>query len=378
MRWKMVGKSKRRRPSRISPPSRVARQRVAIDLLHLRKRHQMRDRIEVVEIRQQVAAGVPDLPVRLDHPLQDLSADAQLLAEVAHRDPQPQRLGAALLDHLLRQDGVAERLRHLPAVDVDQEAVGEHFAERRPSARAEADEQRALEPAAMLIAAFEVHVGRPRQIVAEGQHGLVARPGIEPDVENVALALERSAAARGQVKPGVMNSSMGRSYHASAPCSSNTEAARSTSSAVRIASPHFVQSTAGNRHAPRALARDAPVGPVREHVEDAIGAPRRDPLDVPIDGLEAGLPQRVGEVRPSRPPIDGSPSMRMNHCDVARKITGLWHRQQCGYECAKSCRCQSRARSFSASSIRGLASNTLWPPKSSTVSRNWPPGPTGA
>ena len=26
-----------------------------------------------------------------------------------------------------------------------------------------------------------------------------------------------------------------------------------------------------------------------------------------------------------------SPSMRMNHCDVARKITGLWQRQQCGY-----------------------------------------------
>src|SRR5438445_7358611 len=28
------------------------------------------------------------------------------------------------------------------------------------------------------------------------------------------------------------------------------------------------------------------------------------------------------------------PSMLMNHCSVARKITGLWHRQQWGYECS--------------------------------------------
>src|SRR5215813_11484786 len=49
----------------------------------------------------------------------------------------------------------------------------------------------------------------------------------------------------GHVRPGGMNSPVGRSYQASAPYSSNTDAARSTSSGVMIASPHFVQSTAG-------------------------------------------------------------------------------------------------------------------------------------
>ena len=72
-----------------------------------------------------------------------------------------------------------------------------------------------------------------------------------------------------------------------------------------------------------------------------VAAPRRDPLDVPIDGLEARLPQRaaLGAPVPSAAgrSMTGSPSMRMNHCDVARKITGLWQRQQCGYECWKSC-----------------------------------------
>ena len=41
----------------------------------------------------------------------------------------------------------------------------------------------------------------------------------------------------------------------------------------------------------------------------------------------------------------------MNHCDVARKITGLWQRQQCGYECWNASRCHSRPRAFSASTI---------------------------
>ena len=63
----------------------------------------------------------------------------------------------------------------LLAVFVDDEAVRDDLLERRPSARAEADEQRALEPAAMLIAALEVKIGRPGQLGAERQHRLVAR-----------------------------------------------------------------------------------------------------------------------------------------------------------------------------------------------------------
>ncbi len=62
---------------------------------------------------------------------------------------------------------------------------------------AERHQQRALEPAAVLIAAFEIHVGRPRRGRSPArQHGLVARPRVEPHVENVPLALERRAAAR--------------------------------------------------------------------------------------------------------------------------------------------------------------------------------------
>src|SRR5688572_6972205 len=49
----------------------------------------------------------------------------------------------------------------------------------------------------------------------------------------------------GHASPSGMNSSVGRSYQASVPYWSNTDADRSTSAAVSTASPHFVQSTAG-------------------------------------------------------------------------------------------------------------------------------------
>ncbi len=126
---------------------------------------------------------------------EDFLADPQFLAVVAHRDPQTEDFGAAFLDHILRQDDVADRLRHLPAFEVDQEAVGQHCAEGRPLPRRERHHQRALEPPAMLVAAFEVHVRRPAQIRLTGQYRFVARARVEPDVEDVALAFELRAAA---------------------------------------------------------------------------------------------------------------------------------------------------------------------------------------
>jgi hypothetical protein len=47
----------------------------------------------------------------------------------------------------------------------------------------------------------------------------------------------------------------------------------------------------------------------------------------PHDGI-----QRVSRIACSARARRSFASIAMNHCDVARKITGLWQRQQCGYE----------------------------------------------
>src|SRR5579864_6894880 len=48
-------------------------------------------------------------------------------------------------------------------------------------------------------------------------------------------------------------------------------------------------------------------------------------------------------------------SMEINHCSVARKITGLWQRQQCGYECSILASAMSTPRDFNNSMIGWFA-----------------------
>src|SRR5262249_62197031 len=115
---------------------------------------------------------------------------------VDHRAPEPEDVGPTLLDDVARLDGVAERLRHLAALLVDHEAVRQHLTEWRLAAGADADQERAVKPAAMLIASLEVHVRGPRVIRIRPQHRLVARARVPPAVENVGLTLEPAASAR--------------------------------------------------------------------------------------------------------------------------------------------------------------------------------------
>ena len=95
----------------------------------------------------------------------------------------------------------------------------------------------------------------------------------------------------GHVRPGGRNSSIGRSYQASALYCSNTDGRLVDD---RRGEDGFAAVDAverRDRHAPGALARDAPVGPVGDHVEDAVVTPRRDPLDLVVDRVTRRIAQ---------------------------------------------------------------------------------------
>ena len=80
---------------------------------------------------------------------------------ITHR----RRMSAPYLSHhLLRRGDVAERLRHLPALLVQDEAVRQHRLERGDAAGADRFQQRRLEPAAMLVRAFQIEVRRAGQV----------------------------------------------------------------------------------------------------------------------------------------------------------------------------------------------------------------------
>ena len=109
-----------------------------------------------------------------------------------------------------------------------------------------------------------------------------------------------------QASPAGTKFSIGCSYQASAVCSSNTRAACSTSAGVRIDVPH-----------PR-------------HVSAGIGTPQARWREMHQSGRFANMP--VMRSRPqagihrtalaSALAVSRRPSMLMNHCDVAMKITG--------------------------------------------------------
>src|SRR5581483_9159114 len=59
------------------------------------------------------------------------------------------------------------------------------------------------------------------------------------------------------------------------------------------------------------------------------------------------------------PPI--GVSIEMNHCSVARKMIGLWQRQQCGYECSSVSVWSRTPLSFNNWTMGLLASKTFLP-----------------
>ena len=85
------------------------------------------------------------------------------------RDPQAQHVGAerrlalrvlAALDDQARVDDVAQGLGHLGAALVEHKAVRQHALVRRAAGGGDGRQQRRLEPAAVLVAALQVQVGR--------------------------------------------------------------------------------------------------------------------------------------------------------------------------------------------------------------------------
>ena len=189
----------------------------------------------------------------------------------------------------------------------------------------------------MLIAAFEVHVRRPasarRSAAAPPRGSSPSRTRRRGCRARARTTCRRTTGRRGR-RAGTPRSAA-RTRRRRRSCS-NTSPPASTSRRrqQRLAAGRAVHG--GNRHAPRALARDAPVGPVRHHVEDAVAAPGRNPFHLVVDRVLRGLRAASASGRPRRR-SPGRRPCRTNHCDVARKITGLWQRQQCGYWCANVC-----------------------------------------
>src|SRR5262249_52585954 len=154
---------------------------------------------------------------------------------------------------------------------------GQNRLERSPARAADRRQNRRLEPASMLVGTFEIQEGgrateAERRLV---EHGAVARARLEPDVEDVLFASEGFSAAVGTRR-------VGREEFLGIPLVPDAGTVR-TDEVANVADglrgqPSFVTGLTlkhGDRHPPRSLTADAPVGPERDHRLDSVLAPGR-------------------------------------------------------------------------------------------------------
>ena len=244
----------------------------AVEREHLPGRHAIDRRIEAREVREQKARGIADPAVGVGIALEDLVRDGHLGAVIGGGHPQAQDVGAQRLHDLLRRDHVAARLGHLVPRRIHGEAVREYATIGRAALDAGRREQRALEPAAVLVGALEIQIRRERQIRALREHRRMRHAGIEPDIEGVGhLVVVRGLGAEEfsgiEIEPGVDPGLLDAQCHG-----------LDQLGHARVYRTGLAVHEERDRHAPGALARDAPVRAVLDHALDAGASPRRHEL----------------------------------------------------------------------------------------------------
>ena len=142
-----------------------------------------------------------------------------------------------------------------------------------------------MEPAAVLVGALQVEVGRPGEFVgmAAAHHGVVRDAGVEPHVENVGGA---------DVVGGLVGSEevlgFGGGPGFDALFLDHLRDLFHDLKGARVQLARFLVHEEGERNAPVALTGDAPVGTVLDHRVEAVDAPGREELRG-LDAFEGGI-----------------------------------------------------------------------------------------
>ena len=125
----------------------------------------MSRRIKIVEVRELVAQRVADAAIGLTDLVDAFLAHDDVAAVILRRDPQAHDVRAVFFDvsfgGLRFFVSALFALGNFFAVGIHHESMRQNGLERCRAIAREREQQRRLKPAAMLVAAFEIHVGLP-------------------------------------------------------------------------------------------------------------------------------------------------------------------------------------------------------------------------
>ncbi len=245
-----------------------------------------------MEIAEQEAEGVAQLAIDFSAALHQVFAGGHIFAEVNGGYPEADDFASHAVGDIDRVNAVAEGFAHGAALLVEGPAGGGDVGVRRVATQGHRSEQGGVEPAAMLVASFEIQ-NFPRMLavlvlescisVLELRIGFAdckpACAGVEPDVENIGFLAEILAAAicagsAGGEQSGYVGGMPGLNAFA---LYEVDEGAVERGVDDRLIALRAHED--GDGHAPDALAADAPVGARGDHVGDALLAPGWVPDD---------------------------------------------------------------------------------------------------
>ena len=268
------------------------------------ERYCMPLRIEAVQVAQEKAQRVAHAPIGIADPLEDLLRDAHLVGVVGRRDPQPNYVRAQCAGQLLRRENIAERLGHLAAVFIHGETMREHAAIRCAAVHGDRGQQRAVEPPAVLVRALEIQIARRGDFRANHAETVMHDAGIEPHVHDVGglvvlIQVDAQLGGRVQVEPRVD----AVAFH-------QLGDFRDQLMGARMQLPGHSCRRTMESEPPRSVCRDT-----HQSGRAAI-------MLVMRCSPQAGI-QSTCEIASSAALRSPACSMLMNHCGVARKITGV-------------------------------------------------------
>ncbi len=146
-------------------------------------------RIKTIQVGQQEAGGVADAAIGISTALQNGFGHRHFAGIVRRRHPQAQDVGTQAVGYFLRRNHVAHGLGHLATLLVHGKTVRQQAPVRRMTVDGATRQQGRVEPATVLIGAFQVEVGTRALLVAlrvrTPQHMAVGGTGVKPHIQGV-------------------------------------------------------------------------------------------------------------------------------------------------------------------------------------------------
>ena len=140
--------------------------------------------IKIVDIAHQVADRISDLAIGILQTADERIGASHIFLIIDGRNPQPEDIRAVFMDLFKGVDIIAKRLGLLHSFFIDGKAVRQNRLKRLLPCCAECGQKRKLEPAAMLVGAFEIQIDRHRPAGLPCD-AVPTAARFEPDIENI-------------------------------------------------------------------------------------------------------------------------------------------------------------------------------------------------